>query len=165
MPELQRIGSLEIEDDRKFRRRNWTFERCGMAVGALLLAAVVAGFTGSGPIAKGQASEGAVTVEFDRFWRRETPTSLLIRSTGADGPLIAVSIAHSPADIFQVEEISPTPETVIALGGETRYVFRTASAKGVEIRIHLTPLQWGKAATRVEQQGAGKVEFTQWIHF
>jgi hypothetical protein len=165
MAELQRIGDLEIEDDRTFRRRDWTFERWGMAIGAILLAAVVAGFTGSGPMAKGRASEGALSVEFDRFCRRETPTSFLIRATGSDGPLIALSIAHSPADLFQIEEINPVPEAVIAGDTETRYVFRTASTKAVEIRIYLKPLQWGKATTRIEQTGTGKIEFPQWIHF
>jgi hypothetical protein len=165
MPELQRIGDLQIEDDRTFRRRDWAFERWGMAIGAILLTAAAAGYTGSGWMAKGRAGDGKLIVEYDRFWRRESPTGFLIRATGSDGPLIALSVAYSPTDLFQIEEISPAPETVIAGDSETRYVFRTASAKAVEIRFRLTPLQWGKATTRIEQQGAGRVEFTQWIHF
>jgi hypothetical protein len=166
MPELQRVGSLEIEDDRHFRRRDWAFQRAGMFLMAVLLALVLAGLTGSGPLARGTAAGGQLTVHFDRFCRRQTPTVLRVETAPeAQASLVVLSLDNSIASAFHVDRVTPQPETVTAGSDNTRYVFRAASTGPIQIQFHLMPFRWGGTTTRIARADGSYVVFRQWIHF
>ncbi len=50
MTKVQRVGDLEVAQDRTFQRRSWTIQRVGWVVMLLVAAAALAGLTGSGPL-------------------------------------------------------------------------------------------------------------------
>jgi hypothetical protein len=166
MTDLQRVGSLEIEDDRGFRRRDQVFQRVGILAIAALMAAALAGLFGSGPLADASAESGGLSVRYERFCRREAPSELVIR-TGAEAQsdLAVLTIAAVPPDAFRVEHITPRPERVTAEPGGARYVFRVAPTSPVEIRVWLAPVRWGRSTIRIEKPDGARVEARQWVHF
>jgi hypothetical protein len=66
----RRAGDLEIEHDPDFNRRDWLFQRAGMAAMAVTLAAIALGLTGSGPLSRTQAASAGLSGSRRRSARR-----------------------------------------------------------------------------------------------
>lgn len=67
MPQRTR---LDVDDDRAFQEKFWTFQRVAWALMALILLAALAGTTGSGgPLAHAEASGPGGSIEYPRIAR------------------------------------------------------------------------------------------------
>ena len=65
MPDNTRVGDLEIDQDLRFQKREWAFERASWVVMALVVLAGLLGLLGRGPMSDQTAvsGDGLVTVE------------------------------------------------------------------------------------------------------
>jgi hypothetical protein len=48
MPDVHRVGDLELEQDVQYQQRSWAFERIGWIAMSLIAIAALLGLTGSG---------------------------------------------------------------------------------------------------------------------
>lgn len=124
----QRVGDLEVEQDLTFHRRFWTFQRIGWAVMALTIVAALLGLFGSGPLsnASSQSGDGALTVNYHRFGRFQSPSMIevLLSPDAVQGNEAQIWIDSSYLNQVQVEDIMPEPDSMEA--GSDRYVFTFA---------------------------------------
>lgn len=144
MPEVRRVGDLEIDQDLRFQKREWVFERIAWAVMALIVLAALLGLFGRGPMSHQTAAspDGAVTVEYDRFLNHKAGTTLRVRVSGDVTVPGTFRLSINPAYLHgvQIHQIAPAPDFVEA--GEDRhlFVFRAADpGRPTTIVFHLEP--------------------------
>lgn len=72
--------TFEVDEDKAFQRRDWSFERAGWVVIALVVLAAVLGLMGHGPLSGAEATtpDGAMRVEYARFERHGAPSSIIL---------------------------------------------------------------------------------------
>lgn len=160
-----RVGDLEIGQDLNWQRRSWFVNRVGWIVIFLFLVVAAMGvFGGDGPFREAHAGEQG-SLEYDRFTRLGSPTELNVRPTAAslDQGKVVVGISSDYLADFNVDTITPDPDSVRTQAGEVIYTFLAGQPIG-QIAFSLEPRESGiqKAAVRVGT--TEPVEFTQVVY-
>ena len=123
-------AALDINENIAFERRCWRFQDAGAAAMGLFLAAALAGLFGAGALsdARLETADGGAVVEYQRFVRSRAPAELRFRPKPGqerDGFLtILIDAAYMSA--FDIEKITPRPESEIAGSDGVRYRFAFA---------------------------------------
>ena len=122
--------TLEIEEDLRFQRKEWLFQRVGIAILFASVIAAALGATGmGGPLSHAEAGErgGPLFVEYERVVRRSAKASMKLHFR-SDPPGFIQFWVSAPylADVI-VESVSPTPQTVTVEASRHVYTIRAAS--------------------------------------
>ena len=165
---VKRIGDLELDQDLDFQRRQWRLERAGWVLIALVVALAALGLFGTGPISSATAGGGeeGLTVEYQRFVRRQGQLELVIGidARHASNGQVALRIDGDYLASVRIQEVSPEPVEVRADGADRVYVFAIAEgASSVEVTIGGAPQEIGRLRGEV---GAGDsaVSFSQFSY-
>jgi hypothetical protein len=146
--QLERLHSLEIDEDLVFERRQWVVQRAGWLVMLLILLAGLAGLLGSGPLNNVQASTGALDVEFERVIRTFAPSEVRVRlAPGAaqDGE-VALLLSQDFLDMVDVTQVVPEPSEMEATAAGTVLRFAVASPEQpAEVTFTIEPAEPGLA--------------------
>src|SRR5688572_13281135 len=126
---IRRLGQLDSSEDPEHERREGAVQRAAWVVMALFLVAALAGLFGSGPLARAQASARGFDVEYPRFARRDAPTE--VRVSLAQGVPAQVWLARDVLGSWEIEEVTPTPESVTPEAD--RLVYRHAAVGPSEV--------------------------------
>lgn len=135
---MKQVGSLEVEEDLAFQKKEWIFERFGWGALFLLIVATFIGLLGSGPVSTRQisAANGDIRVTYSTVVRRQSPEFLDIRFQGADRDKEVV-ISPALMQSWNIQDITPEPEAVI-LGDEgTAYKFKDEGAGLVRVEYQM----------------------------
>jgi hypothetical protein len=128
MPNLPRVGDLEIEHDMDFQRREWKIQRAGWAFMVLVIIAALLGLLGHGPLSRTSASDpdGVLTVEYERFVHYHKPLTLRfhISGTATNKDDLRLWVDRSYLDALDIHSITPEPERVEAGVDRHLFVFR-----------------------------------------
>ena len=166
MPELERVGSLEVHQDMDFQRREWRVQQFGWAAMLLFLVAAVAGLFGAGPISSATAGEEGSTiwVDYERFGRRGAPARLRVHAVPASQEF-KLLIDRGYLEALKIESISPEPHSAEASGSWVVYTFRVAEsgAGPTAVTFELQPDHIGRLQGRISAEGQTR-EFTQFIY-
>ncbi|RIH80953.1 hypothetical protein Mterra_03422 [Calidithermus terrae] len=171
MGQVKDVRDLESEENLTFQERQWAVQRVAWAVVLALLVAGLLGLLGPGPLSRvsaGETSAGPV-LEFDRFLRRDSPTTLLVRSDrillGEGGSSEhRLTLPKEYLQAFEVRQVTPEPERVEPTPEGVRYVFRaTQDAAVLEARFHLEPRRLGRVGGRVGL-GEERLDLWQWVY-
>jgi len=159
-------GGIQIERDLAFQHANWRVERIGwIAMGTLVACAALGFFGQTGPLAhmRVQDTAGALTVEHERFVRRQTSTPLHIQVTAARGEDdVTLFLSESLLAARRVEQITPVPEASLAVRGGARFRFRIGdNARTSTIRIVLRVESWGRLDGAVGLAGSPAIPIRQ----
>lgn len=153
MPSLPRRGSLDIAEDLDFQRGDWRAQRAGWICITLVLLAALAGFLGGGPLSRAVAStaDGALSVEYQRFERFQSPTQLTVRFGGAvieDGSA-SIWIDRDYSERMRIEHVVPQPESVEIGPNRLTYRFRVGKdARRGAATFHVQFRDFGWIAAR-----------------
>ena len=104
--------STPLQEDMRFQRRFWGFQRAGWVLVSLLLAATVLGLFSEGPLSwtVTRAGDGTLAIEHERFLRSGASTSMTIRLGGERaGPEHVIVISHSLLQTLTFETVQPEP--------------------------------------------------------
>lgn len=130
MSEVRQVGSLEIDQDLEFQRREWRVQRVLWIVGVALLVLALMGLFGGGPISSTtqQSSDGSVSVDYHRFVRHDGRAALHVQvdAAHASNQEVAVWIDHRFLDRVHIESVSPQPASVQGDNGRLVYAFELA---------------------------------------
>ena len=77
------VNFLALDQDLDFQRRSWRLQRLGWsAMGVTVLAALL-GLFGTGPLSSATVSsqDEALTLQYNRFWRVQSPMTLRLSVT------------------------------------------------------------------------------------
>jgi hypothetical protein len=117
-------SSSPIAEDAPFQEQTWRAQRIGWLIFALIICAAALGLFGQGPLSFTSVEQGRVRLEYDRFIRFESPTSLKIYVAPAgSGTTVAVWIAHDYLAQMDLIDVSPTPREVRAATNRQEYIF------------------------------------------
>jgi hypothetical protein len=168
MPDMKRIGDLELDQDLRHQKREWAAERVGWTLMALVLLASLLGLLGPGPLGRARAGkEGSpIWVEYNRFERNQSPVLLRIHlgpGAGREGR-VRLKVNGRFIEKIKVEGIDPPPEVVEAGPEGPTYVFRVPDGRGpTALAFHYEPDKFGRLPVAISLEGGERVAFSQFI--
>jgi hypothetical protein len=170
MPEIKRVGDLEIAVDMKAQRRNWKFQMFGSAVMALIaLAGLLGLFGGAGPLSRAAAGDQGASLsvaEYERFLRFDKPTTLEVRlddaATAGSEPRVWLNRGYVNGVEFQ--EIDPLPRRVEVARDRVYYVFDVGSDGPTIVTFELQPDEIGPLEVQVGLDGGPTTTFGQFVY-
>jgi hypothetical protein len=149
-----RKPQAEIPQDIAFHHRLWVVQRVGWIVALLIIALALGGLFGGGPLSDVRAGDAALTIEYDRFMRRDSPTEIRIDAQPSAENEIRIAFTRDYIHEMRVDSILPYPQRVETLAGEVLFVFRIApQARSARITINAMPLHVGSLQGRVRIVG------------
>jgi hypothetical protein len=159
----KKARTIEIEEDLHFQRKEWIFQRIGVAVVGVFVLAALLGLTGmGGPLSHASAGErgGPLYVEYERFVRRGAKATMKLH-VRSDPPGFIQFWVSAPylADVI-VDSVAPVPQTVTVEGTRHVYTVRAASPD-VTVTVEVNHQTFGRLEGEVGIVGGASVRFTQ----
>lgn len=163
MSKLKDVGDIQVEEDLSFLRGEWRVQRVGWIVIALILVAALAGAFGRGPISKGRAGNQTLAVDYHRVIRHGDNVVVEFIAGPAADSIIKLAVLRNYLAKFQVQAITPEPESQRDGGEFIIYEFAGRPADSLVIKFDLHPTGFGKARATVQASERSLVRFTQFI--
>lgn len=165
---VKRLGDLEIEQDVKFEKREWIFQRAGWAVMATIVIAALLGFFGAGPfsLTEVQDDSGNLSVTYEHFGRRGATTDTVVEIAPAaiEGGEANLWVSERYLESVQVDQIIPTPDQVAAVDGGFLYTFLVDKPdEGLEVTFDLTIEAMGLKSGDIGLEGADPVHLVNFF--
>ncbi|WP_207477876.1 hypothetical protein [Arenibaculum pallidiluteum] len=160
---------LEIDEDMRFQRRDWTFERISWSLLALLVLAALLGAFSRGPLSKAVASDpdGILRITYDRFLRDDAASSIEIElARGATaGDQVELLLRGPMLRDLQLRNLSPEPlESRLAEDGwALRFPVRDRQAPSL-IRMELRPETVGWLDGEIAAEGRQPVPIRAFVY-
>ena len=159
----RKARTLEIEDDLQFQRKEWFFQRVGIAILSCFVIAAAFGATGmGGPLSHAEAGErgGPLFVEYERFVRRGAKATMRLHFRSDPPGFIQFWVSAPYLSGVIVESVSPTPQTVTVEGARHVYTIRAASPD-VIVTVEMEHKTFGRLAGDVGIIGGTSVGIRQ----
>jgi hypothetical protein len=161
---------LQLDQDPRFQRRQWIFERTGWALLAAGIAASACGLFGSGPLSDTSALEpsSGVRIDYPRFLRRHSPERLSVHvpleaeTQGAQQ--VRLWIDSRLLGAFELQQITPEPERVETGEDGSTFVFAAARAGEARIVLDVEYEAWGRLRGRIGRSPVAAVELRQLVY-
>ena len=160
---------LQLDEDLRFQRRNWRIERIAWAVLASIIVAAALGLFGNGPVGsrKVTTADGTLSLEYQRFWRLQSPMTLNVevRPATAESTRATIYLTRSYIDAMDISRITPQPERVEAQAVELAYVFALAEpGLPFTATFRVEPARPWTISGTVRTEGGGESTFTHFIY-
>jgi hypothetical protein len=166
VPKMEQLGSLEIDEDLVFERRQWGVQRAGWVVILLILLAGVVGLLGPGPISNAEATSGALTVEYERVIRKQAPTELHVRLAPGAAPNgeVALFLEQTYLAKVGVSNVIPEPSEMEAAADGVLFRFLVVQTdQPAEIAFAIEASEPGMARGRLGLVDGAEVTIDQLI--
>ena len=163
---MSKKRTLEIDEDVPFQKKEWFFQRIGMALLFLFVVAALLGFTGlGGPASRGEAGErgGPLHVEYDRVVRRGGFSKLKMHLRSAPGD-VRFWVSASYLEHVAIEAFEPTPEHVSVETDRHIYLIH-AGSPAITVTLEVEHETFGVVDVEVGLVGGPSVQFRQLVLF
>jgi hypothetical protein len=167
MASPKRAKPHEIDEDPEFARREWVVQRVCWVILVLILIAGFIGLLGAGPLSQTEAAAGPLTLEYDRFVRKLSPTVFHLRvdASAAVDQQIGVWLEQDLVDKFDVTQIIPEPVDAEAGTGRVVYYFGVTESDPVsEITFDMQPSEAGRLRSRLGLVDGPEIDVDQFIY-
>ncbi len=169
MSSIHRVDGLEIDQDLDFQRRTWRAQRAGWTVMVILALAALLGLLGPGPLSNSTAGNrnAALWLEFHRFIRYQAPTHLRIHLRPAikDRDRVRVWFNRDYLEAFQIQAMTPPPESVEVRGRWLIYVFRVFEpSQPTAIMFYVEPEKFGSISGSIGLGNGSLLTFSQFVY-
>ena len=161
--------SIELFEDLAFQRRQWRWQRAGWVLMGLFTAAGLLGFFGSGPLSNGTArsSDGVLAVDYERFIRRHSPSTLRVSLSPAatSTDRVALRVNRAYLDDAMIQSIVPEPAHVASGADEITYQFDSPpTRRKLVVVFDLEAKKAGTVRLRLRTGGTSEVAVDQLIY-
>lgn len=165
MAKVRKVGDLEIPTDLELQRITWTLQRWAwLGMAAILLAAVL-GLFGGGMFARAMVGQAGTRVDFERFCRLDSPTTMDVRVAADSRGEARVWVDADYIDRGGIERVDPLPARVESSAEGLTYVATAAiPGESTRIRFHLRPNRPGLLRGRIRTADGVDLKFTQFVH-
>lgn len=156
----------QVSEDISFEKMEWIVERTGWTVIILLLIASIAGLTGPGPVSKAEYRGNYLTIDYNRYERRQSPGKIKI---SYNQPLyqtagLTLRIGREFVDNVEIKRIDPEPERTSLMGAAYVYEFSAHnSPAGSGISILYEAESAGDMKFNISVPGKEQVQLSQFI--
>jgi len=154
--------SIEIDEDLKFQKKEWFYQRIGMAGLVLIVLAALLGFTGmGGPFSHGDVGDpsGPLHVEYERYVRRGGLSTLTLHLHTSPGD-VRFWVSAPYFEYVRIDSVAPTPEMVSVDAGRHVYLIRSSSPD-VTVTLKVEHESAGTLDAEVGLVGGPSVRFSQ----
>lgn len=154
------------EAELAFHDRYYRLGTLGRELLALLILAVGLGIVGSGPLSWSDATEGDLTVEYERFMRRGAPWTMRVDAAAPEDEVLHVVVSRPFHHTQKLTSVTPQPDSVTVSSDVVTYVFGAGTTSGrVTVDFHFTADSIGWESADVGIAGGGpRVEFRQLMY-
>lgn len=142
-------------------QRGWIAQRAGWAALAAFVVAGAAGLFGSGPLSSGRIVDDRLSVDYERFVRRDAASDLVFRIAEAPGRA-ELWLGGEWLEGANVESIAPAP--VAQRIEADRVVFAFDVAGPATITLRYRPTVVGRLAGRAGLAGGTALSFDQFSY-
>jgi hypothetical protein len=161
--------SLDVQHDDSFQRSEWRIQRVGWAAWGAIVVAALAGLLGTGPLshADSSASDGSLSVKFDRFvhYHRPSVLEVFVHSRRANDQPLRLKVSQAFLDRIQMLRIEPEPEEQLLAGDGVVYAFsQEGRSEFSKVLFHFEFERFGKSRGSVEFVGSGSASFQQFVY-
>ena len=142
---------LELDESVYMHKKGWIAQTTGLIFMLMIVVAAALGFFGDGMVSRVISNSGNMTVDTQRFYRRDAILELKvsIRSHNDSGPKL--SFPNHYVDKFEIQSIVPEPERSTVAGENVIYHF---NGSGVQtITFYLIPQSLGEVKGSVAMKG------------
>lgn len=148
-----------------FQRREWLVQRIGWVAMALVIIAGALGLFGDGPLARREAANAALRIEYDALLHRNAQTTWLLTPLAAphDGRY-RLTLDADWARHFRIDDIEPRPQATEVSVGRWVYEFRAQGGRATPILFHVEPRQLGRFEGSVQLEGTAPLAITQFVY-
>jgi hypothetical protein len=140
MAEVKRFGTLELEEDLAFQRRQW---RAAQVLWLVLVATMVAtalGVFGNGLLSQARVGPAhGLHVEYERIVRFGASVRLVVRATPRPDGAVRFTIDRSLLEAFRVQDITPQPSETALVDGGVEYRFRASTSAPSVVVFEMQP--------------------------
>ncbi len=147
------LDPLELEHDAAFERRDWRAQRIGWTLLGIIAVLAVAGLFGGGPLSQQVATANGMEVRYERFVRRNAPSSIEVRIAPGlvpGGQRVRISIDQAYATALDIGSPRPEPVETAAVGNQVVYTFEAdASGAPVTLVFPIQPDGFGRQRGRI----------------
>jgi protein-L-isoaspartate(D-aspartate) O-methyltransferase len=165
MPDVHRVGDLELEQDMQYQQRSWAFERVGWIAMSLIAIAALLGLTGSGWLSRGKVGQlgDPFWLEYERFGRFQSPEKLRIHiDKASSNNQIQIGISRQYLEGVQIQQVTPEPDRIELTADRLVYIFKGTTPTAVT--FYMEPDQVGFVPGSVELAGGRSLQFQQLIY-
>lgn len=161
--------TLELDQDLAFQHRSWIVQRIGWGVLGLIIVAALLGLFGGGPLSHTtvRSQDGALGLEYNRFWRVQTPMTLYIflRLRAVNKDETRLWLSRSYIDAVDVQHITPQPQRVEAGTDRFTYIFAISQMdQQIKITFHVEPERPGRVTGRLGLEDGTALSFAHVIY-
>ena len=169
LPDVSRVGDLELDQDKDFERHEWRAERIGWVLISLFLAAALLGLFSSGPLSSASAGEKGqgLQLRYSRFARKMAPTTLEVHlgPEAARGGEARVWFSRNYIEQFEVLGTTPEPSRTEAGADRLTFVFDVPDpAEDTGVTLHLRSERAGAFSARVGLDNGTSWPIRQYIY-
>jgi hypothetical protein len=166
-PMTARSEELQLDTDDSFQRNEWRIQRVGWFVWILVIVAGFIGLLGSGPMsqAKMAATDGSLTILYDRYLHYHQPTQLTLVVSEIAEEELQVKFDRALLDRFQVERIEPEPLKAVLLDDGVIYTFlQKPFSRNAKVIFHVDYEHFGINHGAVQVVGHEPVILNQFVY-
>ncbi len=167
MAKIQRVGSLEIDQDLDFERRQWSVQRAAWVLFLVILLAGLAGLMGEGPLSGVEASNGSLTVQYDRFVRAHALTQIDVKLSPAatSAGQVTLWLSQDYLEKFELQGVMPEPAEMALANDKVLLRFVTDSpAQPVTVIASLEPTSPGAAPGAIGVVDGPEIDINQFVY-
>jgi hypothetical protein len=164
MAEAQHPG-LEIGEDIRQQKVEWTVQRIVWPVLLLLLIGSIVGLFGRGPVSDATLGEpgASLQLKYQRFIRHRAPDQLQLTITPSGDTARVMLDSHYAAQV-ELQNVTPQPQEVIAAEDALIFVFSAGSSGPIEAVFHIQPETVGNIEGWVSLDDGPRQPFSQFVY-
>ena len=168
MPETERVGSIQIEQDLDFQQKSWTVQRVSWIIMLLIAAAGLLGVFGGGPIADATAGDrNELEIEYERLVRMSGSEKLGIsfgERAPRSGSTVSLWLDREWLSRHNVRAIVPEPESTTVAADRVTYYFSAKPGSPTKVEFDLETIAFGSIHGKAGIPGGTTVTFNQFSY-
>lgn len=169
MPDLKRVGNIEIAEDMDFQQKEWLWVRVGWIAMLLVALAGLLGLFGVGPLSDTTTRGKTIEVRHGRFERLLAPVEYKVRISpeNVKNGEVRMRIDETLLDAYNIQRVVPEPESVEVSPDYHIFVFKVgseASSQPFHIAFHMLGDRVGVVGGSIGIENGEMVHLTQFVY-
>lgn len=157
--------SLELEVDMAQQQLEWRLQRIAWVVFYGLLAAIVLGLLGQGPLSEARvgSARDPLHMDYQRFLRHRTPDTLHV-TLMPSGDTASLLIEREYVKRAGLQTVTPQPLRTLSEDGALVFIFAARAGMPVEVELDIRAERVGTLAGWIAVPGRDKLRFSQFVY-
>lgn len=160
-----RYPRLQLDEDLPLQKREWRLQRIAWVFLYTLLAAIILGLLGNGPLSHSftGTEDGSIVIEYEKFLRHRSPETVRL-TVIPSSDTVRLQFSGEYMRRIEIKKIVPEPEQVIPGADASTFVFQAKSARPMQIAFHFQPEKIGRLDGWMGLEGQSRLTLSQFVY-